>query len=68
MKKIIIALLVILLLVPLAVVVATLLWNNALVPAVTWANEINVYQMAGIMLLLYIIWPGQKSKITTNDE
>jgi hypothetical protein len=45
------------------------LWNATLVPAVTWANPVSFWQMAGLMLLFWIIWPGNKTKITMkNDE
>ena len=69
MKQFLIALATLLILVPASIYIAALLWNVTLVPAVTWANPVGFWQMAGIMLLLWILWPGTKPKISIkNDE
>ena len=69
MKQFLTALATLLILVPASIYIAALLWNVTLVPAVTWANPVGFWQMAGIMLLLWILWPGTKPKITIkNDE
>ena len=68
MKELLTALAMIFILVPIGIFASTFLWNEALVPAVTWANPVSFWQMAGIMLLLWIIWPGTKTKITVKDE
>jgi hypothetical protein len=54
--------------VPLAVVAATALWNGVLTQVVTIVGPINVWQMAGLMLLWYIMYPGTKPKINTKNE
>lgn len=69
MKQFLTALATLLILVPASIYIAALLWNVTLVPAVTWANPVGFWQMAGIMLLLWILWPGTKPKISIkNDE
>ena len=69
MKQFLTALAILFILVSASIYIAALLWNLTLVPAVTWANPVGFWQMAGIMLLLWILWPGTKPKITTkNDE
>ena len=62
------AILTILVFVPLSIFAATWLWNQVLVEAVTWANPITFWQMTGLMLLLWIIWPGTKTKIQMKDD
>jgi hypothetical protein len=57
-----------LIMVPLAVVAATALWNGVLTQVVTIVGPINVWQMAGLMLLWYIMYPGTKPKINTKNE
>jgi len=68
MKQLFKALAIILLLVPASVFVAALLWNAILVQAVTWANPISFWQMLGLMVLLYIIWPGTKGLNVKNKK
>lgn len=69
MKELLAALAIIFILVPIGILAATFLWNVTLVPAVTWANPVSFWQMAGLMLLFWIIWPGTKTKIKSkNDE
>lgn len=62
-KNILKATLLLLVAVPAAVIGATFLWNTVLVEAVTWANQINPWQMLGIMVLYYLMFPGQKSTL-----
>ena len=56
---------------PISVFGTTWLWNTQLVPAIDGFNEVNALQMFGIMILFYILYPGQKStellKSKTND-
>jgi hypothetical protein len=54
--------------VPLAIIGATFLWNAVLVEAVTWANPINPWQMLGIMVLYYLMFPGQKSTLKSKKD
>ena len=68
MKQISIALISIFLLVPAAVFIAARLWNTVLIEVVTWAKPISFWQMLGLMVLLYIIWPGQKSSLNIKDK
>jgi hypothetical protein len=68
MKQFLTALATLLILVPASIYIAALLWNVTLVPAVTWANPVGFWQMAGIMLLLWILWPGTKPKISIKNE
>lgn len=68
MKQLFKALAIILLLVPASVFVAALLWNAILVQVVTWANPISFWQMLGLMVLLYIIWPGTKGLNVKNKK
>ena len=68
MKQLFKALAIILLLVPASVFIAALLWNAILVQAVTWANPISFWQMLGLMVLLYIIWPGTKGLNVKNKK
>lgn len=68
MKQFLAALATLLILVPASIYIAALLWNVTLVPAVTWANPVGFWQMAGIMLLLWILWPGTKPKISIKNE
>jgi len=68
MKQLFKALAIILLLVPASVFIAALLWNAILVQAVTWANPISFWQMLGLMILLYIIWPGTKGLNVKNKK
>ena len=65
MKKLLKPLAVILVLVPLLVIGATFLWNTVLVEAVTFVNPINPWQMLGLMVLYYIMFPGNKSTFKT---
>jgi|TARA_B100000768_G_scaffold133267_1_gene124039 hypothetical protein len=67
-KNILKATLLLLVAVPLAVIGATFLWNAVLVEAVTWANYINPWQMLGIMVLYYIMFPGQKSTLKSKNN
>ena len=46
---------------PISVFGTTWLWNTQLVPAIDGINEVNPLQMFGIMILLYLLHPGQKS-------
>jgi len=62
------ALFMLLIMVPLAVVAATALWNGILTQVVTIVGPINVWQMAGLMLLWYLMYPGKKPKINANGE
>jgi len=57
-----------LIIVPLAIFAATMLWNGVLTQVVTIVDPINVWQMAGLMLLWYIMYPGTKPKITTKND
>lgn len=68
MKQILTALAIVFIVVPASIYIAALLWNITLVPAVTWANPVGFWQMAGIMLLLWILWPGTKPQITTKND
>ena len=68
MKQFLTALAIMFVLVPASIYIAALLWNLSLVPAVTWANPVGFWQMAGIMLLLWILWPGTKPQITTKND
>ena len=68
MKQFLTALATLIILVPASIYIAALLWNVTLVPAVTWANPVGFWQMAGIMLLLWILWPGTKPKISIKNE
>ena len=65
MKNILKPLAVILMLIPLLVIGATFLWNTVLVEAVTFVNPINPWQMLGLMVLYYIMFPGNKSTFKT---
>ena len=49
--------------VPLSVVAATMLWNGVLIQVVTIVDPINFWQMLGLMLLWYIMYPGTKDTI-----
>ena len=68
MKQFLTALAILFILMPASIYIAALLWNLALVPAVTFANPVGFWQMAGIMALLWILWPGTKPKITTKND
>ena len=68
MKQFLTALALVFIVVPASIYIAALLWNITLVPAVTWANPVGFWQMAGIMLLLWILWPGTKPQITTKND
>ena len=68
MKQFLSALAILFILVPGVIYITALLWNIALVPAVTWANPVGFWQMAGIMLLLWFIWPGTKPKINLKND
>ena len=57
------ALLTIFIIVPASVAIATMLWNGVLTQVVTWAGPINFWQMLGLMLLWYIMYPGKKPKL-----
>ena len=61
------ALLTLLVLVPLSVAAATMLWNSVLTQVVTWAGIISFWQMLGLMLLWYIMYPGKKPKLKKDD-
>ena len=67
MRNLIGPLLIIFLAVPLAVLTATYLWNVVLTEAVTWANPVGPWQMFGLMLLYYILFPGTKATIKSKD-
>jgi len=67
MKNILKPLAVILMLIPLLVIGATFLWNTVLVEAVTFVNPINPWQMLGLMVLYYIMFPGNKSTFKTKN-
>ncbi|MBD44342.1 MAG: hypothetical protein CMC65_03770 [Flavobacteriaceae bacterium] len=56
-------LLTLLIMVPLSVAIATMLWNGILTQVVTIVDPINIWQMAGLMLLWYIMYPGTKDNI-----
>jgi hypothetical protein len=62
------ALLVIGVLVPASVLIATMLWNGVLTQVVSWAYPINFLQMFGLMVLIYLIYPGQKPSFKTNAD
>lgn len=68
MKKLIVPLLIIFLAVPAAILLATYLWNVVLTQAVTWANPVSFWQMFGIMLLYYILFPGVKATLKSKDN
>tara|TARA_Y100000287_G_scaffold185477_1_gene188846 strand:+ start:4364 stop:4570 length:207 start_codon:yes stop_codon:yes gene_type:complete len=68
MNKLIKPLAVIFLLVPASIFVATLLWNIVLTSIVTWANPITFWQMFGLMVLLWIIYPGRKPSIKQDND
>lgn len=68
MTKLLSALALIFIVFPASVFVSTLLWNMVLVEVVTWANPISFWQMLGLMVLFYIIWPGSKNKISVKDD
>jgi|TARA_B110001450_G_scaffold189965_1_gene178149 hypothetical protein len=57
------ALFMLLVVVPLSIVAATMLWNGVLTQVVTIVGPINFWQMAGLMLLWYIMYPGTKDTI-----
>lgn len=65
MKNLLKPLAVILVLVPLMIIGATFLWNTVLVEAVTFVNPISPWQMLGLMVLYYIMFPGNKSTFKT---
>jgi len=69
MKSILSALGILLIIIPITIFGATILWNSVLVEAVTWARPVTFWQMLGLMVLFYIIFPGTKPKIKsgTND-
>lgn len=69
MKSILSALGILLIIIPVSIFGATILWNSVLVEAVTWAKPVTFWQMLGLMVLFYIIFPGTKPKIKseTND-
>mgnify|MGYP000090995404 FL=1 len=58
---------ILLVVVPLLVIGATFLWNTVLVEAVTFVNPINPWQMTGLMVLYYIMFPGNKSTFKTKN-
>ena len=57
-----------LILVPLSVAAATMLWNGVLTQVVTIVGPINFWQMLGLMLLWYMMYPGTKPKINLNND
>ena len=61
------AILTLIVLVPLAVAAATMLWNGVLTRVVTWAGPINFWQMLGLMLLWYLMYPGRKPKLKKDN-
>ena len=63
-------LLTILISVPLSVLIATALWNGVLTQVVTVVGPINFWQMAGLMILWYVMYPGTKDTLKTfkNDK
>ena len=65
MKQFLKPLAVILMLIPILVIAATFLWNTVLVEAVTFVNPISPWQMTGLMVLYYIMFPGNKSTFKT---
>ena len=62
------SLLMILLVVPASIFLATYLWNVVLTSAVTWANPVGFWQMFGMMVLFWIIYPGKKPTINKTDD
>ena len=66
--KLIKPLLVSLLAVPAAILLATYLWNVVLTQAVTWANPVSFWQMFGLMVLFYVLFPGTKPSIKSDNE
>tara|TARA_B100000900_G_C20331734_1_gene614510 strand:- start:469 stop:684 length:216 start_codon:yes stop_codon:yes gene_type:complete len=68
MNKLLKALVMLLVVVPASVFIAALLWNAILVQAVSWANPISFWQMFGLMILFYIIWPGSKHSMIKKDK
>jgi hypothetical protein len=58
----------ILILVPLSVAAATMLWNGVLTQVVTIVDPINFWQMLGLMTLWYITYPGTKPKINLKND
>jgi hypothetical protein len=58
----------ILVLVPLSVAAATMLWNGVLTQVVTIVDPINFWQMLGLMTLWYITYPGTKPKINLKND
>lgn len=68
MNKIWMPLLTIFVFVPAAIFLATYLWNVVLTSAVTWANPVGFWQMFGMMVLFWIIYPGKKPTIKSTDD
>tara|TARA_B110001452_G_scaffold17996_1_gene14665 strand:+ start:247 stop:459 length:213 start_codon:yes stop_codon:yes gene_type:complete len=62
------ALLVIGVIVPASVLLATMLWNGVLTQVVSWAYPINFLQMFGLMVLIYMIHPGQKASFKSKNN
>jgi polyferredoxin len=60
-NKILVILATMLIILPISVFATTWLWNTQLVPAIDGINQVNPLQMFGIMVLFYILYPGQKS-------
>tara|TARA_B100000900_G_C20541634_1_gene700736 strand:+ start:526 stop:744 length:219 start_codon:yes stop_codon:yes gene_type:complete len=54
--------------VPLSIVAATMLWNGVLTQVVTIVGPINFWQMLGLMLLWYIMYPGKKDMINYKSK
>ena len=66
-KPIVKALLMIFVLFPISVAAATMLWNGVLTQVVTWAGPINFWQMFGLMVLWYLMYPGKKPNIKKDN-
>ena len=54
--------------VPLSVAIATMLWNGVLTQVVTIVGPINFWQMLGLMVLWYITYPGKKDTIKSLNK
>ena len=57
-----------LIMVPLAIAAATMLWNGVLTQVVTIVDPINFWQMTGLMLLWYLMYPGKKPKVNLKND
>ena len=57
-----------LIMVPLAIAAATMLWNGVLTQVVTIVDPINFWQMLGLMTLWYITYPGAKPSVNFKND